>query len=182
MPWISLPFQDKRTEELSEYFEVQGIPYFVVIDPATGKNITTQGRSAVTEDPTGAEFPWHPKPLASIESAIESINTSPSLFYNDSNLTPETTAILNKVATSNWDHWKAEGKEPQLHFFYGKNGDLAKRVLEFTSVTAEPALIILDIPSGRKYVGTISEPFEESLRTFVDSWKAGSLSPVSLRS
>ena len=47
MPWLTLPFQDPRIEELSESFGISGIPAYVIIDP-DGKTITTDGRSLVT--------------------------------------------------------------------------------------------------------------------------------------
>ena len=54
MPWLALPF-DARTEKdvLAQKFKVDGIPMLVLID-AEGKVITTEGRAAVTADPTGA--------------------------------------------------------------------------------------------------------------------------------
>jgi len=181
MPWITLPFKDKRINVLSEHFGVGGIPFFVVIDPATGKVITEEGRGAVTEDPEGADFPWVPKPLSSVEGAGGKLNDNACLIYNESNMKDETMEILKKVANQNWDQWKKEGKEPQLYFFHGKGGDLAKRVLEFTKVTGDTALLILDIPSRCKYICSLKEALtEETLNVFVDSWKAGKLQAVPL--
>jgi len=154
-----------------------------VIDPATGKNITTEGRGAVAADPEGADFPWYPKALSSVESASGTLNSSACLVYNDSNLKDDIIAMMNKVATSHWDQWKSEGKEPLLHFFYGKGGDLASRVLEFTNVKTDPALLILDIPSGTKYICQLNGPLTEGdFCTFVNSWKDGKLESLPLRS
>jgi len=60
MPWFALPYaaRDKK-EELSKKYKVQGIPSFVIVDPE-GKTITTDGRSAVMEDPKGENYPWVP--------------------------------------------------------------------------------------------------------------------------
>ena len=34
MPWLALPFADRgRKEDLSQFFEVQGIPTFVMLSP-----------------------------------------------------------------------------------------------------------------------------------------------------
>ena len=49
-------------------FQVRGIPTLVILD-ADGSVITTDGREAVTEDPTGAAFPWKPKPLSEVLTA-----------------------------------------------------------------------------------------------------------------
>ena len=67
MPWLALPFADRdRKDMLSKKFKVQGIPTFVLIDE-NGTTITTDGRSAISSDPTGENFPW--KPL-SLEEAL----------------------------------------------------------------------------------------------------------------
>lgn len=60
MPWMALPYaaRDKK-ETLSKKFKVQGIPSFVIISPE-GETITTDGRSAVMEDPEGERYPWIP--------------------------------------------------------------------------------------------------------------------------
>eukprot|EP00670_Eutreptiella_braarudii_P005644 CAMPEP_0174280818 /NCGR_PEP_ID=MMETSP0809-20121228/1127_1 /TAXON_ID=73025 ORGANISM="Eutreptiella gymnastica-like, Strain CCMP1594" /NCGR_SAMPLE_ID=MMETSP0809 /ASSEMBLY_ACC=CAM_ASM_000658 /LENGTH=415 /DNA_ID=CAMNT_0015373957 /DNA_START=38 /DNA_END=1285 /DNA_ORIENTATION=+ len=63
MPWKALPFVDReRKAALSKKFKVDGIPSFVILDQ-DGSTITKDGRSAVSEDPTGEEFPWKPKPF-----------------------------------------------------------------------------------------------------------------------
>lgn len=60
MPWMALPYaaRDKK-ESLSKKYKVQGIPSFVIINPEGG-TITTDGRSAVMEDPEGEKYPWIP--------------------------------------------------------------------------------------------------------------------------
>merc|ERR1712072_982620 len=41
MPWLALPFDQKRYEGLSSHFEVEGIPTLVLLSPE-GKTITTK--------------------------------------------------------------------------------------------------------------------------------------------
>jgi len=66
MPWLAIPFDDRaRKEALSKRFKVQGIPTVVVLG-ADGKVITKDGRSVISGDPTGDEFPWQPKPLKDV--------------------------------------------------------------------------------------------------------------------
>jgi len=61
MPWLALPFDNKeKQKELGKKYKVQGIPCLVVVDPETGNTITTDGRTAVTNDPKGEKLPWHP--------------------------------------------------------------------------------------------------------------------------
>jgi len=63
MPWLAIPHGDTRNEALSSMFDVNGIPTLVLIDGATGEVINASGRSAVSADPEGANFPWHPPPV-----------------------------------------------------------------------------------------------------------------------
>ena len=60
-PWLALPY-DKRDLKtcLSKRFKVSGIPTLVILDGTTGEVITKDGREAVSEDPTGVNFPWKP--------------------------------------------------------------------------------------------------------------------------
>lgn len=61
MPWLALPFADREIKaKLSKKFKVQGIPMLVLLD-GDGNLITTDGRSAISSDPSGASFPWKPK-------------------------------------------------------------------------------------------------------------------------
>jgi nucleoredoxin len=60
-PWLAVPFARRDVKNaLSKKYKVQGIPSFVIIDGETGETITTDGRGAVSEDPTGKAFPWKP--------------------------------------------------------------------------------------------------------------------------
>jgi len=57
MPWAALPFDSPKKKELSTQFGVSGIPCLVIVD-ADGTEITRDGRSKVTGDPQGANYPW----------------------------------------------------------------------------------------------------------------------------
>merc|ERR1719502_1404686 len=60
-PWTALPFAARDIKaKLSKKYKVQGIPSFVILDGETAETITRDGRSAVAEDPSGANFPWKP--------------------------------------------------------------------------------------------------------------------------
>lgn len=53
MPWSSVPYTNTiLRQELTECFNVRGIPYLVLIDN-NGNIITENGRSEITEDPDG---------------------------------------------------------------------------------------------------------------------------------
>jgi len=73
-PWLAVPFADRGAKNaLSKRFKVSGIPTLVIVDAKTGELITTDGRSAVTEDPTGVGFPWKPKSLADSLAEIKTL-------------------------------------------------------------------------------------------------------------
>merc|ERR1712113_1234609 len=60
---------------LSEKYKVQGIPSFVIVDPE-GNTITTDGRSAVMEDPTGEKYPWiPPTPAEKAKSVLDCLGS-----------------------------------------------------------------------------------------------------------
>lgn len=53
MPWHSIPYTNTTLrQDLTECFNVRGIPYLVLIDK-NGNIITENGRAEITEDPDG---------------------------------------------------------------------------------------------------------------------------------
>jgi nucleoredoxin len=66
MPWLALPYSARDLKEkLGEKFECSGIPHLVLLSP-DGVVATLDGRSVVSEDPEGAEFPWAKKDLSAV--------------------------------------------------------------------------------------------------------------------
>eukprot|EP00045_Choanoeca_perplexa_P001209 m.18388 g.18388 ORF g.18388 m.18388 type:complete len:166 (-) comp10800_c0_seq1:115-612(-) len=58
MPWLAVPFaQSSHRSGLSRKFSVMGIPTFVLLRP-DGTLMTKSGRSVVSQDPRGANYPW----------------------------------------------------------------------------------------------------------------------------
>jgi len=183
MPWVAFPFQDKRIQKLSELYEVEGIPMLVIVDPTTGKVITEDGRSAITGDPKGDEFPWYPKPLNSVDTGGSTLNSNACLLFIEDNLLDDTKATLNTVATSFVEKWKKEGKEQSLYFFFGSHGNMAQQVKDFSNVKTNPAFFILDIPNRKKYVHAplSGQPTEADFRNFVEGFLAGTITSKGLK-
>jgi len=78
-PWAALPYSKRDVKEaLSKKYKVRGIPSFVILD-GEGKTITTEGRGAVSDDPTGENFPWTP-PTAEEKAAAALKNLGPDLL------------------------------------------------------------------------------------------------------
>src|SRR3990167_4545458 len=68
MPWLSLGFDDERSDALSTFCDVEGIPQLSIFD-ANGELVSNDGRAYVSGEKEGNEFPWRPKPFNSIEMA-----------------------------------------------------------------------------------------------------------------
>ena len=86
MPWLAMPLRDRRIQELSGRFEVQGIPSFVIIDP-NGELVTTNGRAAVMGDPKSDKvpgFPYYPEAVEDLSESAEcygfDINSKPAVI------------------------------------------------------------------------------------------------------
>jgi len=127
MPWLALPYGNREAKEtLSKKFKVQGIPTLVIVDK-DGNTITTDGRSAVTEDPKGDSFPWIPPTWAETVEGMELVrNDGSTVKYADlagktigvyfsahwcppcRGFTPELVKTYNKL--------KAAGKEFEIIF------------------------------------------------------------------
>ncbi|KAI3698480.1 hypothetical protein L2E82_42055 [Cichorium intybus] len=68
MPWLALPFGDKRKQSLSRVFKVKGIPLLAALGP-TGKTVTTKARGLIMAH--GAEaFPFTDERMAEIEAGF----------------------------------------------------------------------------------------------------------------
>jgi len=149
-PWLALPFEDRaRKEELSTKYKVNGIPSLVILD-SEGNTITTDGRSAITADPTGEDMPWKPKSLAEIMDGAKMINKDGATidgstlmgtvhaFYFSAHWCPPCRAFTPKAADWYTNDLKAKGleivfvssdrDEPAFKEYYGEQPWLA---LEF---------------------------------------------------
>merc|ERR1711998_453828 len=166
MPWLALPF-DKRTEKsaLSSMFGVQGIPTLVTIGP-DGTVINKSARGPAGSDPTGASFPWVPKALEDIDEGVEcngfDVNEKAAVIVLGSAAQkPALQAAMLPIA----EVIQAEGKSKEdgadLICFFGSNTGPAQQVRKLCGnlkPTAEPQMIILDIPdNGGYYVSPTSK-------------------------
>lgn len=76
MSFLALPFSNRDgKEELSEMFEVEGIPTLVFVDTTTGKLITDDGRKAISKDSFLEDYPYRPKPFNLMASLGDSLKT-----------------------------------------------------------------------------------------------------------
>jgi len=120
MPWLALDYsQRKEKEELSKHFGVDGIPSFVILDK-DGSVITKEGRGAVSSDPTGAEFPWYPKPVGTVSNNVDIVNELPTVIAfceGDAAACAAAEAAMTPLAISFKEKAKAAGEEdPEFAF------------------------------------------------------------------
>jgi len=187
-PWLALDFTDrKRKEQLSNAMNVEGIPSFVIVDK-DGSVITKDGRAAVTGDPTGAEFPWYPKPVSNLKSGPGSINETPTVVAFCETADAATKTAIEKsmepIAEKYLAEAKAAGEEtPEVGFMIVTEKDgMAERVrtmLNLQKCEDKPSpskLMLVDIPDdGGYYEGPEGEITEPIVRKLVDDYLAKKL-------
>merc|ERR1712167_410593 len=115
MPWRSLRYADRaRKEALSKKFKVNGIPSFVILDK-DGNTITTDGRSAISEDPSGENFPWVPP-------TFDEVMSDRVLVKNDGTEVPYASLSGKTIGVYFSAHWcpPCRGFTPELIKTYNK--------------------------------------------------------------
>merc|ERR1711920_1157552 len=184
MPWLALPYAKRQEKELlSDTFGVQGIPFFVVLNP-DGTILTTDGRSKVMSDPKGEALPdgWLPQP-------VNNVNDDPSQLNEEQCVIALGSSAGLQQALQNVAHAQhnAVGKDVDampIKFFFAPDGQVTAQIRNLTGVGGEK-LILIDIPSdGAFYVCdadglTINE---DIIKEFIDSVKAGKVERKQLKS
>jgi len=189
-PWLALDFSDrKRKEQLSQCFGVNGIPSLAIVDK-DGSIINKDGRAAVSADPTGAEFPWHPKPVANLKGGPGNINEVTTILAfcetSDAAAKSAAEAAMEPLAKKYLADAKAAGEDdPKLAFMIvTDNEGLAPRIrsmLQLPDANGKPKLMIVDIPdNGGFYEGPEGDITADSVQKFVDEYLAKSLKRLQL--
>jgi nucleoredoxin len=186
MPWYACPFEKQDlVKQLKQRYGVRGIPTLVLVD-STGKLISTSGRGLV-ELPE--EFPWNgpAKPLLKINSVnLDAINTSACLLtiFDSKEACAGAEEWLKKVAEKYVAKFKAERKQKEeedededeplpLTFLYGYNepDSLVERVVGFLNLGKAPAMVISNIPGGKKYFAAAGAEINEAgVTAFIDAF------------
>jgi nucleoredoxin len=159
MPWIALPYDDRRAAgKLDTIFEVQGIPTFVIVD-AEGNTITKNGRGIPKSDPEGLSFPWHPpavKDLAGEDAPL--INESTALIVLAEGADDATLKGLGEALegvakrTNEAAKAKGSGDAELLFFLNGKAGGAGAQIRKLCSLpaTISPHEHPLEVSSGQQ--------------------------------
>jgi len=110
--------------------KVEGIPTLVIVD-GEGNTITTDGVSAVSEDPVGSDFPWKPKSMQELMKA--------AVLKKESATVDIKSAFEGKAAVGLYfsAHWcpPCRGFTPKLAEWYKK--DLQSKGLEIVFVSSD---------------------------------------------
>jgi len=179
MPWATLGFQDERADELSELCGVEGIPQLTLVS-ADGTIISNNGRSFVSEDPEGAEFPWYPKPLQKLSYAGDELNSEPcliGLFREDDPNAQAHVDVLRDIAEAQVAAHK-RGEVNQVHFFYSVGfAGLGERLVDFLQLNPDDSqVVLLNLPQNFATV----EPNADAINTFLTAFhnKTADLKPI----
>merc|ERR1719163_1455089 len=182
MPWQALPFE-KRAEKgtLSDMFEVNGIPAFVVLNN-DGTLITTDGRSKVMQDPKGENLPlgWLPQPFNDVNDDPSDLNSESCVIALGGD--EAMTAAVKTVAE---EYYAQAGKDIDampFRFFKGPDGDVVSQVRMLTKIEESSKLLLLDIPDdGGFYVCQKDASTPEAVREFLSEYKAKKLERQQLK-
>jgi nucleoredoxin len=193
MPWLALPLKDSRIGELSSRLEVQGIPSFVILDPA-GEVVTSNGRAAILGDMNSGKvedgFPYHPAAVADLSESAEccgfDINSKAAVIVFMENADDDEQADAKGVLSGFAETMtKAKAKSPEgpeMLFFYSfqpnEIGDKVRQLCKLAPLgpKSTTTVILLNIPdNGGYYVAAGDEVTKESMGTFLEAFKAGTL-------
>jgi len=184
-PWLALSYScRKEKEQLSKLFGVEGIPSLVIIDK-DGSIINKDGRAAVSSDPTGAEFPWYPKPVANLSAGPGHLNDSAVVVAlceaasKDAQKAAEEAML--PIAKKYIDEAKAKGEDdPEISFMIATSPDgISKKLRQMTGLPepqATPRMILMNIPGdGAYYTCPEGEVTKENVESFVADFFADKL-------
>jgi len=179
MPWLAIPNGDPRKGKLSKMFGVRGIPSLALVNAKTGETICANARGKVSADPSGAEFPFHPKPLNDMVAEgpgdiNEELTLCAMMEGCDTAVATAALEALEPLAAA----YRSRGEE--VSFLYAREvGGPTAQIRALTGLgepTKSPQLVLMDIPdNGGFYVAPASEVTADTLTAFLDAYKSGGL-------
>ena len=179
MPWLAIPLGDKRINSLNQLFKVQGIPHLVIVDPKNGQVINDNGRSAVSGDPNGEKFPWHPLDLEELTGDTAGAHFNSDVCFAAFNIDE---SVVQQVADKYAKGFNEQGlaySERPLFFLIVKDDPVIPRVKEFLGIGDKadgPFAVIFSLSDGAKYEKSGDLTFE-TLDTFVGQYLNNELTP-----
>lgn len=205
MPWVAIPFSEKSAcRTLGSNFGVEGIPTLVILGP-DGKTISGSAVSSVSQDPEGADFPWHPKAVSSLEEGAGYLNDETCLVVLQEAAGAADQAAAQAALATIHEELKAQGAaaadgdddDDGIKFMVANGGDdIATQIRSLTKLPApkpgekrtvcsgdlcsqvdatSPLAVILDIPDEGGFYVCEDVVTEASMRKFVADYKAKKL-------
>jgi len=184
MPWLALPFAKRQEKELlSDTFGVQGIPFFVVLNP-DGTVLTTDGRSKVMSDPKGEALPdgWLPQPVNNVNDDPSQLNEEQCVIALGSSAGLQ--KALENVAFAQYNAVGKDVDAMPVKFFSAPDGQITTQIRNLTEVQGDK-LILLDIPSDGAFYVCDADALtvnEATVKEFIESVKAGKVERKQLKS
>jgi hypothetical protein len=184
-PWHALDYSNREAkEDLSKALGINGIPSLVII----GKDfsvINKEGRSALSSDPKGENFPWRPKAVHNFTLGPGLINEVPTVIAFCETSSPETRKAIEAAMAPHGSKFLAEAKvrkeeDPEIAFGICTEADgLASKIRSALKLPAEPqapCLAIIDVPDeGAYYHGPAGDITDDVVAKFVADYKAKQL-------
>ena len=141
-PWLALDYSQRKEKELlSEFFGVEGIPSLVTIDK-DGSIINKEGRDAITSDPTGADFPWHPKPVSTVTKGVSVVNETPTVIAfceGDAEACKAAEVAMMPLGIRFREAAKAAEEDPEFAFLVAtESGGVATRIRAMMGLPLPP--------------------------------------------
>jgi len=184
MPWLAIPYEDrKRKTDLSQKFNVTGIPCLVILDPDLNV-INSNARLRAQHDTEGADFPWGPKPLINLDDDPTNINDYPSIFFVKGDMPDDAAAAvkdeLKKLGQEYIDKAKQAKEEQEFMFFYSekKGGKISSQLIGAMDLSDSNngMLILIDIPDqGKFHLSVHGVPKREHVQLLLDGYKSKSM-------
>jgi len=138
MPWLALPYADRsRKEDLSNRFDVSGIPSLVLLDKDRSV-ITTDGRGAIMGDLS--KFPFHPEPVQDLAESQKGLNEAVCVMVmaetSGKDAQEAARSAMAPIASEYVAAAKASGEEQEVRFFVACGGGPAPTVRQKCSLEA----------------------------------------------
>ena len=125
MPWWSYALQRQENDMLASLVSVSTIPNLTLVDTSSGDIITAKAADMLRAEPTGADFPYRPKPIERLSPMVgPTLNAAPCCFaIVDSKRSRHGMSEAHEIM-----HWTAKeeflnGGPGRIHFFLGSSSD-----------------------------------------------------------
>lgn len=179
-PWLALPYKERDLKtSISESFKVQGIPTLCVVDCATGKVVSSDGRGGVMKDPDCNEFPWPKKTVDWLAGAnIAPINDTAFLVVFSKGKTDEESQAaldaLKPLADEEKARADAAEEDMEMEFRVDKGCDFTDRLTGLVKDMGDNIVVIFNIgeENGTMGITSIADVTTENVRALIADFKA----------